>query len=65
MKVGCVYRFLDLRAGLYFIVAEHKSFAGREQAIEDGAMGRPLSIAWLEKKESTAAGDPAKPKPAT
>ncbi len=57
LKVECVYRFLDLQAGLYFIIAEHKSFANREVATKDAAIGRPLSVAWLEKKESATAGD--------
>jgi hypothetical protein len=48
---------MDLRAGLYFIVAEHKSFANREKAADEAAIGRPLSVAWLEKKDTTALGD--------
>jgi hypothetical protein len=60
LKVGCMYSFFSLRVGHYFMIAEHKIFAGREMLTEDAAVGRPLSIAWFEKKDTSALGDQSK-----
>ena len=57
LKVGHIYSFTDLRHNLYFLVAEHKSFAGREKIAENESIGRPLSVAWFEKDRTVGLGD--------
>ena len=45
------YSFEGLRSELYLYVAENKSLPGRESRAEGEALGRPLAVAWFEKRE--------------
>jgi hypothetical protein len=55
-RVGGIYKFTELQHDRFFLVAENKSFAGRETRRVDEAQGRTLSIVWFEKDVAIAAG---------